>query len=724
MDYLKNIFEYELKRKLSSKAKRSTSEISFLINTFKYFDINKIGKSSKDDFLKVIDRIGLIGFSQNDLVNLFNNYDPNNSGYIDYENFSNYLYNQTQLEPLPYNYSSTINKKKYNNINIQNTPYKKVQQIKGNNPITHDNIIYEDNNNNNKVFKRFQNNIFTSDYWQNSKTINSNNNNNILNDNKFNKYESGGFKKYFQSILTTFQQKININNGITYYTFASYLKVKEDRTKKTITYEDFLISLKESSIEIDIKLIYSFYNYLDLCNYNYVSADEILRIIRGILPEERKIKIIEAFIRIDLDKKGFTEIIFLKNIYNAQEHPEVKMGRKNENEIYNEFIYTLDCFINYKENSTQLSFEDFIEYYSGISASILNNEYFFDMIDGVWNMENVSYNLIQEFNPNYKIKTEEELNLKNDESDLNNQINISYQRNTPLNNNTYIPKNIRIQNKTLFENQNKKFNFFTGEEISEKTKKPQNYFFQNDNINNQDNQNTESITNINDINEGNEAIDKLRHYLLRLGPNSIFNLEKMFLMYDTQKLGKLDFQSLESIFLNYKLSLSSKETLSIFKKFEQNNSKKINYDDLIKIIVGTMNDERLNIVKNVFSKLDINGRGNININELKQKFNPSGHPEAYSKNNSKEEIYEEFLNNLEIYKKYSLIKNRNSSFLFTLDDFIDFYTQISFDIEDDNYFNNLITGVWNYNLENNINPNRRIQTGNQIIQNNRNFIFN
>ena len=111
MDYLKNIFEYELKRKLSSKAKRSTSEISFLINTFKYFDINKIGKSSKDDFLKVIDRIGLIGFSQNDLVNLFNNYDPNNSGYIDYENFSNYLYNQTQLEPLPYNYSSTINKK-------------------------------------------------------------------------------------------------------------------------------------------------------------------------------------------------------------------------------------------------------------------------------------------------------------------------------------------------------------------------------------------------------------------------------------------------------------------------------------------------------------------------------------------------------------------------------------------------------------------------------------
>ena len=92
----------------------------------------------------------------------------------------------------------------------------------------------------------------------------------------------------------------------------------------------------------------------------------------------------------------------------------------------------------------------------------------------------------------------------------------------------------------------------------------------------------------------------------------------MFLMYDTQKLGKLDFQSLESI--------------------------KIDYDDLIKIIVGTMNDERLNIVKNVFFKLDINGRGNININELKQKFNPSGHPEAYSKNNSKEEIYEDIVN--------------------------------------------------------------------------------
>ena len=39
----KEIFEYELKTKLSEKAKSTTNELKTLLNCFKYYDINREG---------------------------------------------------------------------------------------------------------------------------------------------------------------------------------------------------------------------------------------------------------------------------------------------------------------------------------------------------------------------------------------------------------------------------------------------------------------------------------------------------------------------------------------------------------------------------------------------------------------------------------------------------------------------------------------------------------
>ena len=100
---IRKIFEYELKRKLSTRAKRTTSEMQFLLNCFKFYDIKQTGKCSKSDFFKVIDRIGLIGFNRNELETIFYNYDQYKSGFIDYENFTDYLYNDATLIPLPNN---------------------------------------------------------------------------------------------------------------------------------------------------------------------------------------------------------------------------------------------------------------------------------------------------------------------------------------------------------------------------------------------------------------------------------------------------------------------------------------------------------------------------------------------------------------------------------------------------------------------------------------------
>ena len=759
---IRKIFEYELKRKLSTRAKRTTSEMQFLLNCFKFYDIKQTGKCSKSDFFKVIDRIGLIGFNRNELETIFYNYDQYKSGFIDYENFTDYLYNDATLIPLPNN---SVNFQP-DNFEIENLPFQQIQ--------IENNLDNNNNNNNyiqNNIIDEGLNNFFQGEENQNNNNLNNNyqiqqnyilpnqnlNNIRILNNNnKINEYEPGHFKKYFQSLLTLFQHKININNGMTYYTLTSKLKSKEDKIRKTITYQDFHNSILETNINIDINSIFDFYNSLDLCDLNVISTDEILRVIRGNLSEERKMIIIEAFAKIDFNRKGFTEITYLKSIYNSSEHPEVKMGRKTENEIFGEFVYTFDIFINYKEKTSQCSFEDFIEYYSGISASIENNQYFNDMIHGVWNMENVNNSYfnsdnyfkqqINSINENsnedfQKLKkvtfnyNNENLNNNNNQIDNQNKIKTPFFNQNNQNNINYTPsKNRHLLRNTISSRANlrRNYNLLTGEDYPlNSTLNPS--YQQNNNLNqtqkineNEEKEFIELQKNLiqNENFEAQNSITKLRSFLLQIGSRSIFNLEKMLVMYDSEHTGKIDFQSLESIFENYKLLLSSKEILSIFNMLDYNSTGKINYDDLIKIIVGTMSNERINLIKSIFSYLQPNNNGTIHFSDLKQKFNALNHPEVYSGLKNKNQVYNEFVDNFEVYKEYSLTKSATLPPWINLQDFINFYTQISFGISDDNYFTNLVCSVWNYNLQKNYrnNNNRIVNIGNQIVQNyNKNF---
>ena len=89
---LQQIFEYELKRKLSERAKSSSGELRVLLNGFRFFDINYTGIITKTQWIQGILRTGLTGFSESDLDSLFILYDQNNTGQIDYKNFCSFLY--------------------------------------------------------------------------------------------------------------------------------------------------------------------------------------------------------------------------------------------------------------------------------------------------------------------------------------------------------------------------------------------------------------------------------------------------------------------------------------------------------------------------------------------------------------------------------------------------------------------------------------------------------
>ena len=85
-----------------------------------------------------------------------------------------------------------------------------------------------------------------------------------------------------------------------------------------------------------------------------ISYDEFLRNIRGEMNSFRKSIAMKAYKIMDSDKSGQLDINDIRQTYNAKQHPDVKAGKKTEDEILGEFLDTFEdhfCDMKGQEDS-------------------------------------------------------------------------------------------------------------------------------------------------------------------------------------------------------------------------------------------------------------------------------------------------------------------------------------------------------------------------------------
>lgn len=52
----------------------------------------------------------------------------------------------------------------------------------------------------------------------------------------------------------------------------------------------------------------------------------------------------QAFDKFDRDESGQVDLNDLKDLYNAKHHPDVKAGKKTEDQVLNEFLTTFESY--------------------------------------------------------------------------------------------------------------------------------------------------------------------------------------------------------------------------------------------------------------------------------------------------------------------------------------------------------------------------------------------
>lgn len=111
------------------------------------------------------------------------------------------------------------------------------------------------------------------------------------------------------------------------------------------------------------------------------------------------------------------------------------------------------------------------------------------------------------------------------------------------------------------------------------------------------------------------------------------------------------------------------------------------YEEFIRGLREELTPRRAKMVEKVYNMLDRDRSGQITVRDIIQVYDVSLNPEFIEKRKSKEMILKEFLNNFDGARG-------NNDGAVTKDEFIDYYTDISMNLPNDEYFIRMMESTW------------------------------
>ena len=199
------------------------------------------------------------------------------------------------------------------------------------------------------------------------------------------------------------------------------------------------------------------------------------------------------------------------------------------------------------------------------------------------------------------------------------------------------------------------------------------------------------------LNNPEEILNLMKDVLNERGVQGICSIARNFRIIDENNSQTIDFDEFKQVCNMYNFGLDDKQLKMVFGNFDSENIGEIDYDEFIRTLRGEMNEFRQNLVQNVFDKLDIKKSGEISFKELNNKYNAKNHPDVISGKISEEEALKEFIDTFQ--ETYNYLCGTETNNIVTIEEFLEYYENVSMTIDEDDYFEYLLNNVWNLGLD-------------------------
>ena len=180
-------------------------------------------------------------------------------------------------------------------------------------------------------------------------------------------------------------------------------------------------------------------------------------------------------------------------------------------------------------------------------------------------------------------------------------------------------------------------------------------------------------------------LNKIRDTLKIEGSKSVINLIRAFKIIDNDNSNNVDIEEFTSVVKNY---LNKSEISKLFNFYDDENTGIIKYNNFLNdlFLKKEVPQKRIKLLKEIFNHLDFDGKGSIDLKELNNIY-------SYPNNNEPNPIPDL----LDSFKLYHNIMRGSRQPLIKQDEFIDFYSTISFLIQEtkeDKLFNSFLSNTW------------------------------
>ena len=653
-----------------------------------------------DKFLKVLQKCKIF-LNSGEIRTLFDEYDFFDSGIVKYDILINIILEQFLdneklglCEQIYYLLSG--NGKKNTNLNILKNMFEEILEDTNEKKyfiefINEYKVIDKNNVNQNmnlkdlvKFLKFYNFGRYTNEYLQNllnilidekekEKNINkrpSKNRNIQENEGKIinNNLEEGYEDPKLNEVYSKLREGLIYFGRKTLFNFLKHFKFYDNKTK-TISKYNFSKMLKNFNVKLsvdDIDII--FQNFSTDKVYNTMNYDFFLQdLISSYVSKCRNDVINFIYDTILKRAESFqreVDIPFLKEEYNASNNYFIK--EVNENRI--DFEESLETFhYSFKGiKDEKINKKEFCEFYYFISFLIYDEDDFLDLISNEWRIH-VNYHDLENVNKKNNIDNKlKEFTEKKYNKNINNINKYEYQKTDSIKDYRHKKKNTLVQSqkidkKNIIQNQE--------EELYSKQSEK-------------------------------EALSLLTKKLFKRGLRGILYLYSQFLSLcpDLNKISLNDFiLVLEIQHLNLDIN-SAKKIFNMF-SIKIGEETFLDFYSFMRTFKKELNEYKLNIVEEAFSKIDTKGDDKVNLNVVKMKYNPSKHPDVLNGKYSEDEKIMEFLDCFglcyEILKLDSEMKSNDNKDYVDFEIFANFYEYVSFIYPNDRDFEYVVRSTWN-----------------------------
>ena len=190
-----------------------------------------------------------------------------------------------------------------------------------------------------------------------------------------------------------------------------------------------------------------------------------------------------------------------------------------------------------------------------------------------------------------------------------------------------------------------------------------------------------------------QLMELFRSKLAARGARGLMGLAKQFKIADDDNSHDLDLSEFKKAVHDFRVGLNDKDSERLFRIFDRDRSGKIDYEEFLRGVRGEMNQFRINFCKKAFNIMDKDKSGVLNLDDIRQTYNAKLHPDVKAGKKTEDDVLMEFLDTFEMHYSFSHESSRDGQI--NMDEWIEYYNNVSMSIDDDKYFELMMNSAWN-----------------------------